>query len=115
MPGISALEIVTAYQDAWTQRDFQTAATYLADDVVFRSPTQHLHRVEQFLSMITAFAQRIQPGWTLIAATPSDDMVLLLYKLVLIGGQPAICADFFTVKEGLITSEILGFDPAPFR
>jgi len=111
----TALEIVTAYQDAWTRRDFESAARYVADDVVFRSPLQHLMGAEQFLSVIAAFAQRVEPRWELISATSNDDSVLLLYRLFTTTGKTAVCADCFTLKQGRITTEILGFDPEPFR
>ncbi len=56
MTNQSALEIVSAYQDAWTHKDFDTAARYLAEDIVFHSSGQHLARIGEFLTMLTAFA-----------------------------------------------------------
>lgn len=115
MAAMLTMEIVTAYQDAWTSRDFETAARYIADDVVFHSPLQHLTGAEQFLPMIAAFAQRVEPRWELVSATPNDDSILLLYRLFTTTGKMAVCADVFTLKRGRINSEILGFDPEPFR
>ncbi len=115
MADTPTLEIVKAYQDAWIGRDFETAARYIADDVTFHSPLQHLTTAEQFLPMIAAFAQRVEPRWELVSATPNAETVLLLYRLFTTTGNVAVCADFFTLREGRITSEILGFDPAPFR
>ncbi len=63
MTNQSAIEIVSAYQDAWTHKDFDTAARYLAEDIVFHSSGQHLTRIGEFLTMLTAFAERIQPRW----------------------------------------------------
>lgn len=111
----SPLEVVSDYQDAWTRRDFDAAAMFIADDIVFDTPQQHLSTVARFLPMIMAFAQRVEPRWELISATPGTDSVLLLYRLFTTNGDPAICADFFTVRNGKITAEQLTFDPAPFR
>jgi ketosteroid isomerase-like protein len=111
----SALEIVSAYQDAWTSRDFETAAQYVAEDIVFRSSAgQHFTTLSDFLAMLTAFAERIQPRWELIAATEEGDNVLVLYKLFTSQSAPASCADCFTVTEGRIRTEMLVFDPEPF-
>lgn len=109
-----AMEVVTEYQDAWIRRDFETAAKYIADTIRFQSPLQHLTTGQQFLSMIAAFAERIEPRWELLSATPSGDSVLLLYRLFTTTGKVAVCADFFMVEEGRIATEILAFDPAPF-
>ncbi len=110
----SRLDVVAAYQDAWVKRDFARARQFLAGDVTFRSPGQHLSGVDEFMAMISAFAQRIEPRWELIAATEEEDGVLLLYNLFTSTGISATCADWFTVREGRIQSETLTFDPKPF-
>jgi SnoaL-like domain len=112
----SALEIVSAYQDAWTSKDFDTAAGFLADDVEFHSPQQDITSVANFISMLTAFAERIAPRWELVAATRGgdDNSVLILYSLFTLDGTAAICADHFTLASGKIQSETLVFDPKPF-
>ena len=115
MANRSPLEVVIDYQDAWTRRDFDAAALFIADDIVFDTPRQHLTTAAQFLPMIAAFAQRVEPRWELISATPGADSVLLLYRLFTTNGEPAICADFFTVRDGKIATEQLTFDPAPFQ
>jgi ketosteroid isomerase-like protein len=108
-----ALDIVCAYQDAWTSGNLAAAARYVADDIVFRSPQQHLTSAHEFMAMLGAFAGRVERRWELVAATPDPDGVLILYKLFL-GGAPALCADHFTVRDGRIQSETLVFDPQPF-
>ncbi len=110
----STLDIVTAYQNAWTRQDFDAAARYIADDVVFVTPRQRLQGIDQFMQMIRAFSQRIEPRWELVASTQAENSVLLLYRIFTTGGSPALCADFFTVASGRIATEMLTFDPAPF-
>lgn len=109
----TAAEIVTAYQDAWTKRDFEMAGRYVAEDIVFHSPQQHITGTRDFLSMLSAFAERIDHRWERLEATTDGDGVLILYNLFL-DGVPAVCADYFTVRDGKIRSETLVFDPKPF-
>ncbi|MBJ7602277.1 MAG: nuclear transport factor 2 family protein [Candidatus Dormibacteraeota bacterium] len=111
----SALEIISAYQDAWTAKDFATAGRYLAPDVVFQSSgQQHLTTSGDVLTMLAAFAERIEPRWEKVAAVEDARGVLVLYKLFTGTGAPALCADYFAVEENKIQSESLVFDPEPF-
>lgn len=111
----SAAEIAIAYQDAWTRRDFEKAAWYVADDVVFRSSgKQHITGVNDFMAMLSAFAMRIEPRWEQVAVLPDDNGVLILYRLFTAHGEPAFCADYFVVRDGKIKSDTLVFDPEPF-
>jgi ketosteroid isomerase-like protein len=110
----SALEIVSAYQDAWTSKDFDTAKGFLADDIVFHSPQQHIESVTEFISMLITFAERIEPRWEMVAASSEGDNVLILYELFTLSGDGAVCADHFTIRSGKIQSETLVFDPKPF-
>jgi len=114
MDGNSVLAVVSASQDAWTSRDMKTAANYVAEDIVFCSPRQTLTGAQDFISMLTAFSGKISPRWEMIASTTDSDGVLILYKLFTLRGTPAICADYFDVKDGKIQRETLVFDPEPF-
>jgi limonene-1,2-epoxide hydrolase len=110
-----AVDIVVAYQDAWTSRDFDAARRHLAGDVVFRSSGgQQIRGIDDFIAMLSAFAQRIQPRWENVAAIEDDGGVLILYRLFTADGNPAFCADYFSVSKGRITSDTLAFDPGPF-
>jgi hypothetical protein len=110
----SALEVVCAYQDAWTRKDFATAARYLAEDFEFHGPRQHLASAKELISVLTAASGRINPRWDMIASTTEADNVLILYNLFLLDGTPAPCADYFTLKMGKIRRETLVFDPRQF-
>jgi ketosteroid isomerase-like protein len=106
--------IASAYQEAWTSKDFETARRYLADDLVFHSPQQDLSGLGDFLLMLRGFAERIEPRWEKIAATAQGDGVLILYNLFTLDGAAGTCADYFTIRNGKIESETLTFDPRPF-
>ncbi len=109
-----ALDIVLAYQDAWVGRDFQTAAGYVADDVVFVSPGQHITSSTEFMAMLSAFAQRIETRWEKIAAFGDETTALLMYNLFTLDGTAIPCADCFIVRDGQIHNEQLIFDSRPF-
>ncbi|PZR67440.1 MAG: hypothetical protein DLM66_11275 [Candidatus Dormiibacter spiritus] len=66
------------------------------------------------LTMLTAFAERVQPRWEKVAALEDAHGVLILYKLFTSDGAPSLCADYFTVDDAKIQSETLVFDPEPF-
>jgi len=111
----SAQEIVIAYQDAWTGRDFDKAAGLVADDVVFMSSGgQHITGHADFMAMLSAFAMRIQPRWEQAAVLEDADGVLVLYRLFTAAGEPAFCADYFVVRDGKIARDTLVFDREPF-
>jgi ketosteroid isomerase-like protein len=112
--GESVLNIVSRYQDAWTRRDFDAARQLVAGDIVFRSPQQHIVGVEDFFTMLRAFAPRVAQRWQLVSATQTDDEALVLYHLFSDNGDALACADHFRVRDGRIVSEMLVFDADAF-
>jgi SnoaL-like domain len=111
----TALDVVTAYQDAWTSKDMEKAATYLAPDFVFDGPMTQSTSAAEFMPVLTRFVGRIVPGWKQIAAFGSDDEALIMYDVFLTSGSPCRCADHFTVRDGKLQRETLIFDTFPFR
>jgi len=111
---MALLDLVNRYQDAWTARDFDTASELVADDIVFRSPQQHIAGAAEFFTMLRGFATRVAPRWELVSATESEDQILILYHLFSEVGDPLACADHFQVRDGKIVSETLVFDGQAF-
>lgn len=112
---MSPTEIVIAYQDAWVGRDFEKAASLVADDVVFLSSAgQDIKGAKGFFAMLSAFASRIEPRWEKVAVLEDAGGVLILYRLFTGTGAPAFCADYFVVEGSRIKSDTLVFDPEPF-
>jgi SnoaL-like domain len=105
----SALEIVLAYQEAWTHQDFATAASYLASEVVFDSQAQYVTGVQAFMDALTPFASRIVPGWQQIAAFDNDREALLMYTVTTTGGAVVRAADYFMMHDGKIQLDKLVF------
>jgi hypothetical protein len=108
--GQSALDIATAFLDAWTGRDFQKAGTFLADHFVFDGPIAHYRSARDFLAGSEPFVQRIEPRWTKVAAFGDDDEALLLYDLWLLSGRSMRIADHYRVSNGVIEAETILWD-----
>ena len=109
------LDRVIAYLDALMEKDFETAASYLAADFVFEGPIRQYRSAQEFLTGFRAFAQIIRPGWRKIAAFGDDQGVLLMYDLFLVSGAALRIADYYTVKSGRVQTETLVFDTHGFR
>ncbi|WP_421735784.1 nuclear transport factor 2 family protein [Cellulomonas sp.] len=109
------LDLVTAYQDAWTSGDLDTAATYLAPDFAFQGAGATFTSAADFLPFLARFGSRIGPGWRRVAALADDDEALVMYELRGRAGQPLpLTVDHFVVRDGLLAAETLVFDTAAF-
>lgn len=106
----SALEIATAFLDAWTRQDFDRAGRYLADGFVFDGPIAHYRSAREFLVGSRPFAARLQPTWSKVAAFGDDQEALLLYDLVLVSDGTMRIADYYTVGNGKIETEQILWD-----
>jgi hypothetical protein len=108
--GQAALDIATAFLDAWTGRDFQRAGTFLADDFVFDGPRAHYRSATDFLAGSERFVRRIEPRWTQVSAFGDDDEALLLYDLWLLSGASMRVTDHYRVSNGVIEAETILWD-----
>jgi hypothetical protein len=112
---MTALDVVRAYQDAWTKRDFTAAAEYLAEDFVHVSPNARYDTVDGFLAMLTAFGARIGTGWRPVAEFGDETSALIMYELFTTSGAPLpLTVDHFVVRDGKLVSETLVFDTVSF-
>jgi len=105
-----ALDIATAFLDAWTGRDFAAAGRYLADDFVFDGPIAHYRSARDFLAGSEAFAARLSGSRSTLAAFGDEREALLLYDLHLISGAAMRIADHYTVRDGKIRAEQILWD-----
>lgn len=115
MPDQPALELATAFLDAFTGGDAETLATLLADDFCFDGPIAHYRGAEEFLTGSRRFVEGLQPGWRSVAAFGDAHEALLLYDLTLRTGAAMRIADHFTVADGRITAEAILWDTAAMR
>ncbi|MBO3085296.1 nuclear transport factor 2 family protein [Cellulomonas fengjieae] len=109
------IDLVTAYQDAWTAGDLDRAATFLAPDFTFEGPGARFSSPVEFLPFLTRFRSRIGSGWRQVAAFGDADEVLVMYELRGPDGQALPrTVDHFVVRDGRIAAETLVFDTAAF-
>ena len=108
------LALIHAYNEAWLGGDMAATARYLAPDVSFDSPNQHLRGREAFIAVLDRFRQRVTGPMAIISEFADDAQVLMLYDLP-VGplGMVRVC-DHFSIAGGLISANKLLFDTAPF-
>src|SRR5690349_6217512 len=109
------LALIHAYNDAWTKKDMATAATYLADDVTFDGPIQHLRSAPEFIPALERFASLVTGPMEIIAELADDDQVLMLYDIPTGPFGMVRSCDHFVIGDGKIRANVLVFDASPFR
>lgn len=103
-----------AYTAAWTRHDMDTAASYLADDVTFDSPTSHSDGKEAYMQGLSTFA-RVVTGVTILAAFGDETQALIMYDLATVPFGSMTSAELLTFREGKIVADVLTFDTFPMR
>lgn len=109
------LALIHAYNDAWTRGDMATAAAYLADDVAFDGPIQHLRSAKEFVPALARFASLVTGPMEIIAELADDEQVLMLYDIPTGPFGKVRSCDHFVIKDGKIRANKLLFDASPFR
>jgi hypothetical protein len=100
--------LARAFTEAWTGRDVDTAATYLADDVTFDGPLNHTVGKDAYVQGLAAFARTVA-GATILAAFGDDTRALIMYELT--GPFGALTgAELLAVRDGKIHADRLTFD-----
>jgi ketosteroid isomerase-like protein len=108
------LDIAIAFTKAWTSGDLKTAATYIAEDVVFDGPMQHSTGAEPYLKGLTGLARDVT-GLHIIAAFGDADQALLMYDLATRSAGTLTCAKHLTIRDGRIQRDQLTFDSHQIR
>ncbi|MEP6567563.1 MAG: nuclear transport factor 2 family protein [Mesorhizobium sp.] len=103
------LDIATAFTKAWTSRDLEAAAKYVADDVVFDGPMQQSTGKDPYLKGLTKLSQDVT-GVRMIAAFGDESQALLMYDLLTDSSGALSCAKHLTISGGKIRRDKLTFD-----
>lgn len=112
---MSGASVVSAYHEAWTHRDMDTARSCLADDLDFQGPLDTFSRADEFIAALTAFAQMLTRV-DLLERFDADDAAALLYDCVTNSPAGTIrTAEFFGLRDGKIASIRLVFDATALR
>ena len=118
-----AVAIARAHVEAWSNHDFDTARSLLADDVKVTAassnpalPQTDLTGAGNYMEGLIAYAQPIVPGSVRILASTGDDHNALLLLSVAMAGGPfgegtsAPCARLYLIDDnGKIKTEQVVF------
>lgn len=105
----SALDVVTAYHEAWTRGDLDKAMIFVAEDIVVHAPGKDINGREQYREYLGGF-MRIMEGHTPHAAFGDDSTAVLYYFPHTPFTQSAPVSECFLVKSGEIKEIHLVFD-----
>jgi hypothetical protein len=95
-----AIEVAREHVEAYTNHDYDTARSLLADDVSFTVITSEPGipnpagvGVDQFMDEITQFAQTVEPGSAKVLASAGDErraLLMVSVRAALIPGRPPV-------------------------
>ncbi len=114
MSNPTAVDVALAFTKAWTDHDLQTAARFVAEDVVFDGPLGHITTKAAYLEGLAGLS-RATTGVKVLAAFGEGDRALIMYELTTAAWGTLRCAKLLTVKDGAITSDTLAFDSHGMR
>jgi hypothetical protein len=106
--------IARAFTEAWANHDMETAASYLAEEVVFVGPIAHSRGLEDYLKGLTSFARAVR-GVKVLAAFGDDTQALVMYDLMTGPLGTLTGAELLTFRDGNMSADRLTFDPFPIR
>lgn len=108
------LAIGLAFTQAWTSHDMDTAAGYIAKDVVFDGPMNHLTGDKAYMEVLARFASTVT-GLKILAAFGDDQQALIMYEVTTAPFGPIPSAELLTIKDGKIQADRLIFDASKLR
>lgn len=103
--------IARAFTEAWTSGDLDTAARYVAEEVVFDGPLGHVEGKQAYLEGLKGLAQAVDlTGARVLAAFGDDSQALIMYDLITGRFGTLTCAKLLTIRDGMIQTDRLTFD-----
>jgi hypothetical protein len=109
-----ALDVALAYYDAWTNKDFERAMTFVADDIVCDAPPGRIEGADAYRNFMGPFVQILERA-DLIAAFGDDDTAVVVYDTATVPVASAPGAECVTVVDGKIARSRFVFDRLPFQ
>lgn len=107
-------EVAVSFTKAWTSHDLRTAAAYLADDVVYDGPANHIRGSGPYMRALERFALEVT-GMELIAVLGDQLQALLMYRVTTGPFGELMCGERITVRAGKIQSDQVAFDTFAIR
>jgi ketosteroid isomerase-like protein len=110
----TALDVALAYYEAWTNKDFERAMSYVADDIVCDAPPGRIEGAAAYRDFMGPFVQILEHA-ELIAAYGDEETAVVMYDTKTIPVPSAPGAECVTVENGKIVRSRFVFDRAPFQ
>jgi hypothetical protein len=107
------VDIAIAFTEAWTSHDMTTAATYVADEVVFEGPMTRAVGASDYLNGLAEFA-RVVTGLTTLTALGDDQRAMVMYEITGPFGRLR-AGEEFEIADGKIVRDTLVFDTYEIR
>ena len=102
-------EVVGAYHDAWTRKDYARARALLAGTLAVEVPVNNYPTAESFAAALESFGSMVS-SVELLAAMSDGNQAMLLYDLEAGPVGRLRVAEHFTVEGGKITRIRVAFD-----
>jgi len=112
MAQTNAKEIVDRYNKALGARDFAAARALLADDLRFEGPIDRFERADDYVAAIKGLFGMVK-GVEHQVSIGEGDQVAVFYVLDTPMARAPV-AEWYTVRDGKITSLHTYFDARPF-
>lgn len=106
--------IAHAFTEAWTSKDLERAAGYVADDAVFDGPLGHAEGKQEYMEGISRLAG-IVTSLNILATFGNNAQALIMYELTTEQYGVLTCAKLFTIHDGKIAQDRLTFDSYDMR
>lgn len=110
----SPTEIAVAFTEAWTGHDMSTAESYLAEEVVYDGPVNHVVGVRGYVEALERFARAVT-GLEIIAVLGDEEQAMIMYEVSTGPFGTLTCGEHLTVRSGKIQTDRLAFDTYAIR
>jgi limonene-1,2-epoxide hydrolase len=108
------LAVARAFIEAWTRHDMETAARYVANDVVFDGPIQRSTGIAPYMEGLIYFAQYVT-GTRIVAAFGDSIQALIMHDVTTGPFGILTFAELLTVQDGKIQTHKMTFDTYEIR
>lgn len=103
----TTVEMARAFTEAWTSRDYATAASYLDDGVIFDGPNNHLTDKAAYMTFLERFASGVTSA-RILAAYGDASEALVMYEVTNQAGTWT-CSELLTFDGEKIQKDVLTF------
>ncbi len=108
--------VARAFTEAWTSGDFDGAARYVAENVVFDGPLGHTDGKAAYVEGLKGLSRFVGlTGVNILAAFGEGTQALVMYELITDRFGALLCAKLLTFRDGQIERDRLTFDSYKVR